>query len=633
MSLQNHTREKAKNVARAIWQRWTNWRATQGMDGHRQEAKRASLFDPLEPRLLLSGVVFHPPVDYGTGGSPEAVTCGDFDHDGVLDLVVANRADGTVSVLLGNGDGTFEGEVTYGAAADGDAESVACADFNGDGWLDLAVANYAGASVSILMNNADGTGTFDEVNRVDYATDWGPDSVICGDFNNDGNPDIAVANEVGGTVSILLNDANGAFPTDGGIVLAVHASPELITCGDFDNNGYLDLAVPNSDDTYCALTVLLNHPNGTFTSVDYYTNNLNLGAGAVACADFDADGYLDLAVADTGWSGQERSVTVLLNNGSGSFTKEASYFVGHVPEALVCGDFNGDGYVDIATTNCGDRTLTVLLGNGDGTFPSQPNEGSVVIPLSQNSYPGWGANACGDFNGDGKLDLAVAEETNGTVSVVLSASTVVGRHVFYNHSALDGNDNAINAADDYAIDATKTALLPGQTVSPANITAFNGGINGIMVDLDALANHDGLILANIGNYFSFEMLTSASSPTWIAAPTPTGVAVREVNGIDRVTLTWGDQVNVCRWLRVTVKAGAQTTGLAADDVFIFGNMPGDAYIDGKVDVFDLGILATNYGNYYASPTTATGDFNLDHWVDVYDLGILATYYDMVLPNV
>jgi VCBS repeat protein len=248
----------------------------------------------------------------------------------------------TVSVLLGNGDGTFQPPATY--AVEKGPFSIAIGDFNGDGKLDLAVATNGVRTVSVLLGKGDGT----FLPQVTYGTQGEPISVAVGDFNGDGNADLAVD-----------------------------------WCGGRSGGGR------------CGIAILMGNGSGGFAAPVTYGLGTEGGrvAGSVAVADFNGDGHQDLAV--DGIDGN--NVTILLGKGDGTFQPPVSYFVpfgfGTQTECLAVGDFNGDGVLDLATATEGWAAL--LLGNGDGTFTVQ-----AVGYLA-----GGPPLASGDFNGDGKLDL------------------------------------------------------------------------------------------------------------------------------------------------------------------------------------------------------------------------------------
>ena len=346
------------------------------------------------------------------GSSPTWAAVGDFNGDGKLDLAVANAGSKSVSVLLGNGDGTFKVPLNFGAPA---PQSVAVGDFNGDGKLDLVVANLASGNVSIRLGNGDGTFRA----PVNYATGDSPNTIAVGDFNGDGKLDLAVVNGGNDTgvssVSILLGNGNGTFHAAGKYPVSFGNS---IAVGDFNRDGKLDLAVASFGDS--SASVFLGNGDGTFqTAVDYSADNAST---SVAVGDFNGDGKLDLAVANIVSNSGLGDVSVLLGNGDGTFKPAVNYGAGSNPSAVAVGDFNGDGKLDLAVANYGGygnvASVSVLLGNGNGTF--QPATEYVGV----GSFPP--SLAVGDFNSDGRIDMAVANPGNSTVAVLLQPRLVSG---------------------------------------------------------------------------------------------------------------------------------------------------------------------------------------------------------------
>src|SRR6266436_5402770 len=172
--------------------------------------------------------------DFTAGYDPISVAVGDFNGDGVPDLVVADRVSNNVSVLLGNGDGTFQTPVAFATGTR--PQSVAVGDFNGDGKLDLVVANEGSNNVSVLLGNGDGA--FQAAQNFPAGTN--PQSVAVGDFNGDGKLDLAVANEGSGDVSVLLGNGDGTFQA--ALAFAAGDIPQSVAVGDFNGDGKLDLA-------------------------------------------------------------------------------------------------------------------------------------------------------------------------------------------------------------------------------------------------------------------------------------------------------------------------------------------------------------------------------------------------------
>jgi hypothetical protein len=330
-------------------------------------------------------------------------------------LVIANDGSNSVTILLGNGDGTFTAAATPPGTFSG-PDDIVVGDFNGDGKLDLAILNGGSNSVTILLGTGNGTFFVPDVDTS--STGSNPLSMVAGDFNRDGNLDLAVANYRSDNVTILLGNGDGSFTTAEGTP-ATGSFPAQIVAGDFNNDGKLDLAVDNQcgtgDGCNGTVTILLGDGTGNFTPTQ---NSPATGSGPVsmAVADFNGDGNLDLAIpSDCGASGtctSNGAVTILLGDGEGNFTAGTSMAAtGLRPYGIVVGDFNGDGKVDLAIANNDSNTVTILLGDGTGNF--------VPIASPPATGPGPVFPAIGDFNNDGLMDVAVANLDSNTVSVLM----------------------------------------------------------------------------------------------------------------------------------------------------------------------------------------------------------------------
>jgi hypothetical protein len=338
---------------------------------------------------------------YLVGASPDSIVTGDFNGDGRIDLATANSSN-TVSVLLGNGDGTVEPALQF--AVGSLPSSLVTGDFNGDGRLDLAIANQFSNDVSILLGNGDGTFQ----SQVTYVVGPGPNAIVAGDFDGSGHLDLAVSCYNAATsesvICVLLGHGDGTFQPDAQYTAG--SDPSSLVTGDFNSDGHLDLAVTNSNDN--TVSVLLGHGNGTFrTQVTYAVGP---SPDAIVAGDFDGSGHLDLAVACYNIFTSESAIYVLLAKDDGTFQPAVQYAVGSDTTSLATGDFNGDGRIDLAGANFQDYTVSVLLGNGNGTFQSQ-----VTYAAGEGPH----AIVAGDFLGNGRLGLAIANSYSDDVSVLL----------------------------------------------------------------------------------------------------------------------------------------------------------------------------------------------------------------------
>ncbi|MGA2132915.1 MAG: VCBS repeat-containing protein [Bryobacteraceae bacterium] len=401
--------------------------------------------------LGAGGGTFLPPVTVDAGPEPAAIVVADVNGDGNLDLAVANQFDYstntegyTVSILKGNGDGTFQAPEPYDVPSF--PTSIAFNDFNGGGKLDLVVAAFGG--VSILPNNGHG-GLADMVNDP---AGTAPSSIATGDFNGDGKPDLVVANKGSNNVSILIGNGDGTFQPQ--VTYDTIGDPISVVVGDFNGDGKLDLAVASST----AVAVMFGNGDGSFqppltSAIPVY--------GQMVAADFDGDGKTDLAVINA----CQCSAVTLLSNGDGTFQQLPLNGPEGSLQYLAVGDFNGDGIPDLVVQTAifgyyfTAEYVSIWQGNGHGYFYIVDNfdgEGPVTVAdfngegradLAGGAYGGvWVvmgngpdsfggiayypaqspiALATGDFNGDGKVDLAMLGfsapvGSSDTISILLN---------------------------------------------------------------------------------------------------------------------------------------------------------------------------------------------------------------------
>ncbi|MCH2050182.1 MAG: VCBS repeat-containing protein, partial [Trichodesmium sp. ALOHA_ZT_67] len=274
--------------------------------------------------------------------------------------------------------------------------SLVVGDFNRDGIPDLAVANRADDDVSVLSGKGDGSFG----SATNFFVGDRPESLAAGDFNGDGIPDLAVANAGSDNVSVLSGKDDGSFARRTNF--PVGDEPRSVAVGDFDRNGIPDLAVANRDSNN--VSVLLGNGEGSFGSA----TNFLVGDEpiSVAVEDFNGDGIPDLAAANF----FSDNVSVLSGKGDGSFGSATNFPVGETPTSVVARDFNADGIPDLAVANRDSNNVSVLSGKGDGSFGSATN-----FPLGSGPF----SVAVEDFNGDGTPDLAVTNFFSDKVSVSL----------------------------------------------------------------------------------------------------------------------------------------------------------------------------------------------------------------------
>lgn len=349
---------------------------------------------------------------FAVGTRPFATVVGDFNGDGIPDLVVANSGGGGITVLLGNGSGGFAATAGSPISTGTNVFSnIAVGDFNGDGMQDLAFPD--GNNVSVLLGN--GSGGFAAARGSPFAAGSDPMWVVVGDFNGDGIQDLAAANNGSNNVTVLLGNGLGGFSMASGSPFPAGSGPFSMVTGDFNGDGVADLATVNS--TSKNLTVLLGNGSGGFTASNSGPYPLGNDPTGMAMGDFNGDGIPDLAIANSG----DSTITVLLGNGSGGFTAATGSPVSGAgfPSSIAIGDFNGDGMADLAIVGAPNSSIVVFLGNGAGGFNSIPN-GGYFDPFSQAApYPVPASVVAADFNGDGLMDLAAANYAMGANSVTV----------------------------------------------------------------------------------------------------------------------------------------------------------------------------------------------------------------------
>jgi hypothetical protein len=403
--------------------------------------------------------MFAPAVSSLTGATLDLrVALGDFNGDGKMDVATANYGNGSVSVLQGNGAGNFVPFSGSPIAGLGQPYDVKVADFNGDGKLDLVVSDYGGGgatAIRILLGN--GNGTFQAPVSVNTGGS-GPLAVAVGDFNNDGKPDVAVDNYASSTVNILLNNGGPTILTPGTAVSSGGSSPYYMSVGDFNGDGKLDVVSCNFGSS--TVGILFGNGLGGLGPAAAYglgaSNGLSVGVG-----DFNGDGKPDLAVAAYGSGGY----SILLNSGTGTFPTATFTSLGlsNTYDVAVA-DFNGDSNLDLAFVsyngNSGGNLLNVLLGNGTGSFAQ-----IFASPLAAGQ--GLISVAAGDLDGDSDMDLVTGEYNAGHVWALLNRTGT--------RMSLTSSPNPAQSGQAITFTATVTPTTPGTPPVRGFVSFFDGG--------------------------------------------------------------------------------------------------------------------------------------------------------------
>jgi hypothetical protein len=560
-------------------------------DGHMDVVAPGRILDEVRIHLGNGDGSFTTLDDFYSDDCPTDVAVEDFDNDGNQDLALAKFCGVYgISVLLGNGDGTFGPETDYVPGSFLQLSSVSVGDFNGDGMPDLlgmgtdgllllgqgngtftafdvpgyiyfaGVADFDGDdlddyayprgnidTVEVQLSNGDGS--FDLADSFSVGDD--PQAVTAGDVSGDGVPDLVVANTESNDTSVLLGNGDGTFGTEQRYWLGVppdeFLDPWYIVIDDLDADGLQDLVVANWFSAYPtpSLSLLYGTGGGQFSEV--VVGDMTHGfAHSIAIADFDEDGAKDVARPRMNgpW------ISWLFGDGHGAFVTNLQEEVGESLSAVAVSDLDGDGRLDLVTANEDSDDVSVLLADGAGTF--SPEQRSCVVDAVPPCPPGSdpAALAVGEMTGDAHADLAVANAASDTVSIL--AGDGAGGFSFVSSLTLSAatSPSAI-AIGDLDHDDEQDLVVVGEGSSRLGVFLGNGdgtftpppgfpavaGTNPTAVALDTLDGnaHLDVVVANAGSDDVTVLLgdgdgTFSSAPTVPADSDPTDVAVGDVNG-------------------------------------------------------------------------------------------------------
>jgi hypothetical protein len=346
------------------------------------------------PTLIAIGQLITPVGTYAVGTNPTSIAAGDFNSDGSTDLLITNVSGDSLSLLLGNGDGTFQDTTTLKIG--NMPRALVADDFNGDGRVDIALANAGNDEVTILIGKGDGS--FNQGEK--HSTHRSPLAIIISDFNRDHKNDLAVALK-SDAVDILLGNGNGTFVK--GQTLEVQDTPTSIAAADLNQDGFIDLAIANNGAMSNNVSVFMGQKDGAFKASGHYPTGMR--PLFVTTGDFTGDGRLDLEVVN----GVRDSLSLLAGNGDGTFKPAINFGAGTGPASSVVLDVNGDHILDTVVVNNLGSTMTLLVGKGDGTFYDPPiNYMTETGPFTIIQF---------EFKRGGRKGLAIANNAKNSISI------------------------------------------------------------------------------------------------------------------------------------------------------------------------------------------------------------------------
>jgi hypothetical protein len=339
---------------------------------------------------------------------PYSIAVDDFNSDGNLDIVVANSGSNNVGILLGFGNGSFLSQKTYSVSPESRPQSVVIGDFDQDDKLDIAVSNYDTNNISILIGY--GNGSFATPTMHSTGIDSAPFGMAAGDFNNDNQSDIAVTNVGTNKVFVLIGYTmmQSENPTEYSTGIA--SNPYCIASGDFNNDTQLDLVVANYGTNNAG--IFLGYGNGSFQEQTTYSTGNNSRPIMLTTSDLDNDYRLDIVVANS----NTQCVGILYGYGNGAFATVVSHFTGDssYPISVIADDFNNDNHLDIAFADYNTDNIGIFLGYGNRTF------GKLTTYSTGDNARSFFL-ASGGFNNDSRSDIAVANYGTNNIVIFLGS--------------------------------------------------------------------------------------------------------------------------------------------------------------------------------------------------------------------
>ncbi len=403
--------------------------------------------------VVAQNLVLTPVVPADVGRHPEALTVGDFNGDGWLDVATVNSGSDDVTMLFGNGNGTFRSGISFGVGRS--PMFLTSGDLNHDATLDLIVAETGSDGIVVLLGQGDGL--FQQ--PMFYPSGKGPTFLELGDLDRDGDEDVVVINSgrFGNyppySLAVLLNDGHGHFST--AHVLEEQDQhglfPTGVSIADLSGDGLPELTVTWSQPSWRTpnglVSVFTNEGHGQFVRSQDIDAGFTLSA--LTQVDLDEDGNLDLIAASVFTD----SLNVLLQEAPGQYTKPAQLDVGFSPMAVTLHDLNGDGHWDLIASNRASNSASILLGRGDGSF--QP-AGHFAVGATPTSV------GVEDFNGDGFPDVLTTNSDSHDMSILLSGKATI--------PSINLSTDAVQFADEYVRDKLPSKLLTVTNVGLGSLT-------------------------------------------------------------------------------------------------------------------------------------------------------------------
>jgi hypothetical protein len=451
----------------------------------------------------------------GTSNFPIFSAMGDYDEDGILDLAVTSQSAATVSVALGNGDGTFAASTAFSTGASSNPWDIATGDLNRDGHLDLAIVTDGTNTLSVMLG--DGTGAF--AAPLTTAVALQATRLALADLNRDGILDAIVATNSPSALTVFLGVGNGTFaagvqnPSGG-----VNGNPEYVGVGDLNRDGLLDLTAANL--TGGTVSVLLGTGGGSFAAAVTYPVTGTL-IRTSALGDVNRDGVLDIVAATS----NPASVSVLLGNGNGTFAAAVAYPASGPTRDADLADVNGDGMLDVVTVNPASSAMYVHLGNGTGAFASSQTFASGTTTTSAE---------VADVNSDGRADIVAVNTGAASARVFLNSTTTCPASFATSTSSPTGGNQPFSlTTGDLNGDGIPDVVAANTGGNSVGVTFGVGdgtfdtpatyGTGGITSVQTGDFNRDGkldVIAADPSNDVIWELLGASNGSGTLTGPTP-----------------------------------------------------------------------------------------------------------------